>query len=81
MPAISRRVARCSNTRRATTCANITSIKASVRTFALVEVLFAQGVSRYALGQRTTKREAVGIVLIVVGVVLLLRAGATGRPA
>jgi drug/metabolite transporter (DMT)-like permease len=54
---------------------------ASVRTLALVEVLFAQGVSRYALGQRTTKREAVGIVLIVVGVVLLLRAGATGRPA
>jgi drug/metabolite transporter (DMT)-like permease len=47
---------------------------ASVRTLALVEVLFAQGVSRYALGQRTTRREAVGIVLIVVGVVLLLRA-------
>lgn len=47
---------------------------ASVRTLALVEVLFAQGVSRYALGQRTTKREAVGIALIVVGVVLLLRA-------
>lgn len=47
---------------------------ASVRTLALVEVLFAQGVSRYALGQRTTKREAIGIVLIVVGVVLLLGA-------
>ncbi len=47
---------------------------ASVRTLALVEVLFAQGVSRYALGQRTTRREGVGIVLIVVGVVLLLRA-------
>lgn len=47
---------------------------ASVRTLALVEVLFAQGVSRYALGQRTTKREAIGIALIVVGVVLLLRA-------
>ena len=47
---------------------------ASVRTLALVEVLFAQGVSRYALGQRTTQREAIGIALIVVGVVLLLRA-------
>jgi drug/metabolite transporter (DMT)-like permease len=47
---------------------------ASVRTLALVEVLFAQGVSRYALGQRTTRREGVGIVLIVVGVVLLLHA-------
>jgi drug/metabolite transporter (DMT)-like permease len=47
---------------------------ASVRTLALVEVLFAQGVSRYALGQRTTTREGVGIVLIVTGVVLLLHA-------
>jgi len=47
---------------------------ASVRTLALVEVLFAQGVSRYALGQRTTGREAIGIALIVVGVVLLIRA-------
>ena len=47
---------------------------ASVRTLALVEVLFAQGVSRYALGQRTTTRENLGIVLIVVGVVLLIRA-------
>lgn len=47
---------------------------ASVRTLALVEVLFAQGVSRYALGQRTTAREGVGIALIIVGVVLLIRA-------
>jgi drug/metabolite transporter (DMT)-like permease len=47
---------------------------ASVRTLALVEVLFAQGVSRYALGQRTTTREGIGIVLIVVGVVLLIHA-------
>ena len=47
---------------------------ASVRTLALVEVLFAQGVSRYALGQRTTPREGIGIALIIVGVVLLIRA-------
>ncbi|NWG23746.1 MAG: DMT family transporter [Pseudorhodoplanes sp.] len=45
---------------------------ASVRTLALVEVLFAQAVSYFAFGQRTTAREALGIVLIVVGVALLL---------
>jgi drug/metabolite transporter (DMT)-like permease len=45
---------------------------ASVRTLALVEVLFAQAISRFAFKQPTTAREAVGIVLIVAGVVLLL---------
>ena len=45
---------------------------ASVRTLALVEVLFAQAISRFVFKQPTTAREAVGIVLIVVGVVLLL---------
>ncbi|HVG51068.1 MAG TPA: hypothetical protein VM867_05485, partial [Xanthobacteraceae bacterium] len=45
---------------------------ASVRTLALVEVLFAQGVSAFVFGQRTSPREGLGIVLIVVGVVLLL---------
>jgi drug/metabolite transporter (DMT)-like permease len=45
---------------------------ASVRTLALVEVLFAQGISRFVFKQRTTLREAVGIILIVIGVVLLL---------
>jgi drug/metabolite transporter (DMT)-like permease len=45
---------------------------ASVRTLALVEVLFAQAISRFAFKQRTTPREAVGIVLIVTGVGLLL---------
>jgi drug/metabolite transporter (DMT)-like permease len=45
---------------------------ASVRTLALVEVLFAQAISRFAFKQATTAREAVGIVLIVAGVVLLL---------
>jgi drug/metabolite transporter (DMT)-like permease len=45
---------------------------ASVRTLALIEVLFAQAISRFAFKQATTPREAVGIVLIVIGVVLLL---------
>ena len=45
---------------------------ASVRTLALIEVLFAQLVARYMFGQRTTAREAIGMVLIVAGVVLLI---------
>jgi drug/metabolite transporter (DMT)-like permease len=48
---------------------------ASVRTLALVEVLFAQAISRFVFKQPTTAREAVGVVLIVIGVVLLLWAG------
>jgi drug/metabolite transporter (DMT)-like permease len=45
---------------------------ASVRTLALVEVLFAQAIARFAFKQTTTPREAIGIVLIVIGVALLL---------
>jgi drug/metabolite transporter (DMT)-like permease len=45
---------------------------ASVRTLALVEVLFAQAISRFVFKQATTAREAAGIALIVIGVVLLL---------
>jgi len=45
---------------------------ASVRTLALVEVLFAQAMSRIALKQRTSAREVIGIVLIVIGVGLLM---------
>lgn len=45
---------------------------ASVRTLALVEVIFAQAISRFAFKQRTTGREAFGIALIVVGCVLLI---------
>lgn len=45
---------------------------ASVRTLALVEVLFAQAISRFVFGQATTQREAIGIVLVVIGVVLLI---------
>jgi len=47
---------------------------ASVRTLALVEVLFAQFVARFSFGQRTTAREAIGMVLVVAGVVLLILA-------
>jgi drug/metabolite transporter (DMT)-like permease len=45
---------------------------ASVRTLALVEVLFAQIIARFAFGQQTSAREAVGMVLVVCGVGLLL---------
>jgi drug/metabolite transporter (DMT)-like permease len=45
---------------------------ASVRTLALVEVLFAQAISHFVFKQATTPREIVGIVLIVIGVILLL---------
>jgi drug/metabolite transporter (DMT)-like permease len=45
---------------------------ASVRTLALVEVVFAQAISRFMFGQPTSAREGFGIVLIVVGVVLLI---------
>jgi drug/metabolite transporter (DMT)-like permease len=45
---------------------------ANVRTLALVEVLFAQVVTRFIFKQPTTKRELIGIVLVVVGVALLV---------
>src|SRR5437762_2606828 len=45
---------------------------ASVRTLALVEVLFAQAISRFAFRQRTSLQEGAGIVLIVIGVTLVL---------
>jgi drug/metabolite transporter (DMT)-like permease len=45
---------------------------ANVRTLALVEVLFAQAVTRFVFKQPTTAREAIGIVLVVVGVALLV---------
>jgi drug/metabolite transporter (DMT)-like permease len=45
---------------------------ASVRTLALIEVLFAQLIARFAFGQRTSVREAWGMVLVVAGVGLLL---------
>jgi len=45
---------------------------ANVRTLALVEVLFAQGVTRFVFKQPTTQREGIGIVLVVIGVALLV---------
>jgi drug/metabolite transporter (DMT)-like permease len=45
---------------------------ASVRTLALVEVLFAQGVTHFIFKQPTTRREIAGTVLVVIGVVLLI---------
>jgi drug/metabolite transporter (DMT)-like permease len=47
---------------------------AKVRTLALVEILFAQLVSRNLFKQTLASREALGIGLIVAGVVLLLNA-------
>jgi drug/metabolite transporter (DMT)-like permease len=45
---------------------------ANVRTLALVEVLFAQGVAYYSFKQPISARELFGIVLIVIGVGLLV---------
>jgi drug/metabolite transporter (DMT)-like permease len=47
---------------------------AKVRTLALVEILFAQVLSRNLFRQTLASREALGIALIVAGVVLLLNA-------
>ena len=45
---------------------------ANVRTLALVEVLFAQGVTHLVFKEPTTRRELGGIVLVVAGVALLV---------
>lgn len=45
---------------------------ANVRTLALVEVLFAQAVSYYAMKQPLSAREIGGIVLILIGVAMLV---------
>jgi hypothetical protein len=37
-----------------------------------VEVLFAQAISKFAFKQPTSKREALGIALVVAGVALLV---------
>ncbi|MBR0756553.1 EamA family transporter [Bradyrhizobium jicamae] len=47
---------------------------ANVRTLALVEVLFAQGVAYFSLKQPFSSRELTGIILIVIGVALLVAA-------
>jgi drug/metabolite transporter (DMT)-like permease len=45
---------------------------ANVRTLALVEVLFAQAISHFVFRQPVSRREGVGITVIVIGVVLLI---------
>jgi drug/metabolite transporter (DMT)-like permease len=45
---------------------------ANVRTLALVEVLFAQGITHFVFKQPTTLRESIGIVMVVIGVALLV---------
>jgi uncharacterized membrane protein len=46
-----------------------------VRTLALVEVLFAQAVSKFVFRQKTSPREAVGIALLLAGAILIVRYG------
>ena len=46
---------------------------ASVRTLALVEVVFAQGVSKFVFRQKTTPAEAAGIALLLAGAILIVR--------
>lgn len=45
---------------------------AKVRTLALVEILFAQLVTRQMFKQKLASREAVGIALMIIGVIVLL---------
>jgi drug/metabolite transporter (DMT)-like permease len=45
---------------------------ASVRTLALVEILFAQGVTHFLFRQKTSLREATGIALLLAGAVLIV---------
>jgi drug/metabolite transporter (DMT)-like permease len=45
---------------------------ANVRTLALVEVLFAQAISRFVFRQPASPREGAGVMMIVIGVVLLI---------
>lgn len=46
---------------------------ANIRTLALVEVIFALAVSRYAFRQTISRRQIIGMAVIVVGIGLLLR--------
>lgn len=47
---------------------------ASVRTLALIEIVFAQGVSRFVFKHKTTPREAIGIAVLIAGAIWLVRA-------
>ncbi|MBV9331807.1 MAG: EamA family transporter [Alphaproteobacteria bacterium] len=48
---------------------------ASVRTLGLVDVLFAQALSHFAFHQRTSVREAAGILMLLAGAILLVVKG------
>ena len=52
---------------------------ANVRTLALVEVVLALLLARYAMGQRTTARQLTGIAILLAGVLLLLHAQPQAR--
>ena len=45
---------------------------ANVRTVGLVEVLFAQGIAYFFFKQATSRRESIGMTLIILGVVMLI---------
>ena len=45
---------------------------ANVRTLGLIDVAFAQAVSRFVFGHRTTRREYAGIALLLAGAILLV---------
>jgi drug/metabolite transporter (DMT)-like permease len=45
---------------------------ASVRTLALVEILFAQGVTHFIFRQKTSFREMTGIALLLAGAILIV---------
>lgn len=49
---------------------------ANVRTLALIEVIFAQAVSLYWFRQKVSRRQWIGMAVIILGVALLLRAEA-----
>lgn len=51
---------------------------ASVRTLALVEILFAQGVTHFLFRQKTSLREASGIALLLAGAILIVWANPKG---
>ena len=51
---------------------------ASVRTLALVEVLFAQSISAFIFKQPISTREGIGMAMIVVGVIVLIWSHPTG---
>ena len=52
-----------------------------MRTLGLAEVIFAQLITHRFFAQRTSGREALGILLILAGVALALNGGGRGVPS